>query len=287
MKRLAVALVAAITLALGATSSHAGSATWNLDPTSGDWNTAANWIPNTVPGIADTATFAVSNQTNVSVSTYYLVGGVVFSPGANSYEITSLPGQAVGFETSGISNQSGVIQNFVAATDSTGQSGRFDVRKTSTTGDSALVVFTAEAPTVIGGSPGFVSGTLTLSGTNVVTIGTGSGAGTFLEPGVGASKPTTLTIQADGTYTYKLNTKKAKADQVIANGVTIESGAQFNFAKVANKKLAAGTVFAVLSNIAATPIAGTFANLPDGSTFSAGRNNFQVNYSGGDGNDLT
>ena len=36
--------------------------------------------------------------------------------------------------------------------------------------------------------------------------------------------PTTLTIQqgltfnADGTYTYKLNTKKAKADQVIAQG---------------------------------------------------------------------
>ena len=30
-----------------------------------------------------------------------------------------------------------------------------------------------------------------------------------------------------------------------------------------------------------------FANLPDGSTFTAAHNNFQVSYSGGDANDLT
>lgn len=37
-------------------------------------------------------------------------------------------------------------------------------------------------------------------------------------------------LQTDSTYIYKLNTKKAKADQVVANGVTIESGALFNLA---------------------------------------------------------
>jgi len=41
----------------------------------------------------------------------------------------------------------------------------------------------------------------------------------------------------DGSYSYKLNTKKAKGDQVIANGVTIENGAQFDFMTVQNKKL--------------------------------------------------
>jgi hypothetical protein len=37
----------------------------------------------------------------------------------------------------------------------------------------------------------------------------------------------------------------------------------------------------------AFPIIGTFANLPDGSIFAFGRNNYQASYCGGDGNDLT
>ena len=31
------------------TVAHADSATWDLNPTSGDWNTAANWMPMAVP----------------------------------------------------------------------------------------------------------------------------------------------------------------------------------------------------------------------------------------------
>ncbi len=50
-----------------ASTAFAGSATWNLNPTSGDWNTAANWTPATVPnGPADTATFDISNTTGMS-----------------------------------------------------------------------------------------------------------------------------------------------------------------------------------------------------------------------------
>ena len=126
-----------------------------------------------------------------------------------------------------------------------------------------------------------------------VTVGTGSGAGAVLAPSVGSNQPArltlkkTLTFKADSYYTYKLNTNNARADQVIAKGVTIESGAQFDFQAVANKRLTSGTVFTAISNTSANPISGTFANLPDGSTFTAGRNNFQVSYSGGDGNDLT
>ena len=97
----------------------------------------------------------------------------------------------------------------------------------------------------------------------------------------------TITFEADGTYNYLLNTKKAKGNTVIANGVTIDSGAQFSFNQVGNQKLAAGIVFTAISNTSSTPISATFANLPDNSTFTSGRNNFQVNYSGGDGNDLT
>ena len=126
-----------------------------------------------------------------------------------------------------------------------------------------------------------------------VTVGTGTGAGAVLAPSSGLNQPArltlkkTLTFKADSYYTYKLNTNNARADQVIAKGVTIESGAQFDFQAVANKRLTSGTVFTAISNTSANPISGTFANLPDGSTFTAGRNNFQVSYSGGDGNDLT
>jgi autotransporter-associated beta strand protein len=48
-----------------------------------------------------------------------------------------------------------------------------------------------------------------------------------------------------------------------------------------------GTVITVISNTSATPISGTFSNLPDGSTINVGGRNCQVSYSGGDGNDLT
>jgi hypothetical protein len=64
---------------------------------------------------------------------------------------------------------------------------------------------------------------------------------------------------------------------------TIDSGAQFNFVAAANKTLTPGKVFVIISNTAATPINGTFANLPDGSTFTVGPNTFQVIYSSGDG----
>jgi autotransporter-associated beta strand protein len=148
---------------------------------------------------------------------------------------------------------------------------------------------TGTGPVAVDG--GTLGGMGIIAGT--VTVGTGGGSGAFLEPSVGASRPTTLTIQsaltlkADGTYTWQLNTKKARADQVLANGVTIESGAQFNLRPIANKRLTAGTVLTAISNTSATPIAGTFANLPDGSVFTVGRNNYQISYSGGDGNDLT
>src|SRR5712691_8644028 len=47
----------------------AGSATWNLNPATGDWNTAPNWTPATVPnGASDIATFAISNQAAISLS---------------------------------------------------------------------------------------------------------------------------------------------------------------------------------------------------------------------------
>ncbi len=42
-----------------------------------------------------------------------------------------------------------------------------------------------------------------------------------------------------------------------------------------------------VNNAAAGRIAGTFNNLPDGSTLIVGSNTYKANYEGGTGNDLT
>jgi hypothetical protein len=46
-------------------------------------------------------------------------------------------------------------------------------------------------------------------------------------------------------------------------------------------------VLTVIKNTAATPIAGTFSNLPDGGIVTVNGNNLQASCSGGNGNDLT
>ena len=61
---------------------RAGSATWNFNPTSSDWNTAANWTPDTVPnGPTDIATLATSNTTDISISQRTDLDSLVFSRG--------------------------------------------------------------------------------------------------------------------------------------------------------------------------------------------------------------
>jgi len=137
---------------------------------------------------------------------------------------------------------------------------------------------------------GRLGGRGTISG--AVTLGTGSGPGAVLSPGKRSVKPGTLTIQgaltfnSDSTYYFGLKTNSVTADDVVANGVTI-SGAFFSFADFGGNVLPVGTVLTVIDNTAGTPIAGTFNNLADGSTFTVGPNTFQANYESGDGNDLT
>jgi len=126
-----------------------------------------------------------------------------------------------------------------------------------------------------------------------VTVGSGSGAGAALAPGRRGSKTDTLTtlsaltFQLDSTYKFELKSSTATAEKVVANGVTINGGSLFSFTDLGSAMLPTGTVFTVIDNTAATSIAGTFANLADGSTFTIGSNTFQASYEGGDGNDLT
>jgi autotransporter-associated beta strand protein len=141
------------------------------------------------------------------------------------------------------------------------------------------------------------AGTLGGKGTvaGATTVGSGSGPGAFLAPALGTNKPATLTIQSaltlnsDATYTCTLKAKKNKArtDQVIANGVTINSGAIIALSGQTQGQLRRGLTLTLISNTSANPISGAFSNLAEGAIVTINGNNFQASYSGGDGNDLT
>jgi autotransporter-associated beta strand protein len=126
-----------------------------------------------------------------------------------------------------------------------------------------------------------------------VTIGTGAGSGAVLSPGASANVIgvftllDTLTFRSDGSCEIQLDSTTVTADRVIAQGVTIESGAEITVTDLGSSTLPVGTSFILIDNSATTAIAGAFTNLPDGGTLTVGSNTFAADYQGGDGNDLT
>ena len=96
----------------------AGSATWNSDPASSDWNTPANWTPATVPERdTDTATFGPSHITNISNSDKLGIAGIEFLPQANPYTITWITQRTVTFVGNGVTNNSLFTQSFIVGND--------------------------------------------------------------------------------------------------------------------------------------------------------------------------
>jgi hypothetical protein len=81
-----------------------------------------------------------------------------------------------------------------------------------------------------------------------------------------------LIFESDATYEVDLNSLYVIADEVIANGVTIENDALFSLLDAGQRVIMPGTVFTIIDNTASSPIAGTFANLADGSTITVGVN---------------
>jgi len=554
-------IILLVSFALMVQDGVAGSATWNLNPASGDWNTAANWTPATIPnGSSDTASFAASNASDVSLSANTEVSGIVFDSGASAFTITPNPGTTLDITGTGITNNSGAIQNVVTTVDTNlnhvflqfwnnttagssitytnkaapantyggstwflGNSnagsatfineggampadfivggvlafednssaadaivmnyggtvenanggevdfGAVSFASTATAANALITNYPATARGAqggfasiypgttaadatfinngasvdgagggvtafygpgnaanctlianagsnggrggeiwfwadsIGGTPRvqvfgnafldtsnsnvgigsiegdgdvFVgrafplavgtnnfdtvfsgrirdnsfsggggpvkkvgSGTLTLTGASTyiggmtvaqgrlevsnrrgsgtgsgpvrvrggklggrgiiagpVTVGTATGPQAFLSPGRNPTRnattatltiQSTLTFDAKGVYFCCFNSDTSSADAVVANGVKIGDGAEFHIDDSGSTALATGTVFTIINNTAATPIAGSFGDLPDGGIAGGGSNTFQANYEGGDGNDLT
>jgi len=137
-------LILVVVAVLSATKSYAGSATWQLSPTSGDWNTAVNWMPPTVPnGPADTATFSVSNVTDISLSAKTTLDGIVYEPGASAFTINVSAPRKLTFTGAGITNNSGIVQNFATNVENMNSSGVISFTNSATAGN--MTVFTNNA----------------------------------------------------------------------------------------------------------------------------------------------
>ena len=141
MKTLILAAIRCSLIFLLPTVTYAISAQWDLDPISGDWNTAANWTPNGIPnGPADVASFSLSHTTDVSISANTEVNSIIFTPAATSpYSITANPGLTLTISGAGITNNSGTTQTLATADDASGNFGTIAFSKSATAGSNVSI----------------------------------------------------------------------------------------------------------------------------------------------------
>ena len=139
MKTLILAAIRFSLILIVPTATYAISAEWDLDPISGDWNTADNWTPNGVPnGPADIATFGLSNTTDVSISANTEVNSIIFTSAATPNTITVGDGFTLTISGLGIVNNSGLFDHVFL----TGSSGQIRFTNSSTAGGGYLVACT-------------------------------------------------------------------------------------------------------------------------------------------------
>jgi autotransporter-associated beta strand protein len=161
-------ILAVVISVLAPIVAHAGSATWDLNPGSGDWNTAANWTPMTVPNAStDTAIFDLSHRSNISISANTQVNSIVFDSGATSpFTITASPGFTLTLSGTGITNNSGTTQNFATAVNGAGSVGLILFKNTATAGSETSFTNNGSAGFfVVGGQTQFFDSATASNGT--------------------------------------------------------------------------------------------------------------------------
>ena len=180
MKTLGISLLCAFFNLVVMTPLLAGSATWKKNPSSGDWNTAINWTAGGPPnGPADTATFAFSNTTDVSLSANTVVNGIVFNAGESVFTITAGPTLTLNVSGAGIANNSGNTQSLVTRSDINGtQHGTIQFTNGATAGNGVSITDSGpEASDSPGGITQFFDSSTAGSAEIFNTIGSGGGFG--------------------------------------------------------------------------------------------------------------
>ena len=191
----ALAIITAAFLAFG-TATFAGSALWDSAPTTTDWNTATNWTPETVPnGPSDIATFDVSNTTAISVSVDQTeVDGIVFNAVASPYTITANTGVQFIMSGSGITNNSGTTQTFVAGAATISSSGIIRFRDSASAG--SLTAFITEGATNAFKRGGLITIAFSASAGDGMFVNSGGAGGGFGETAFSGDA-----TAANGTFT--------------------------------------------------------------------------------------
>src|SRR5215469_10527142 len=168
-----------------ATSAQAQDATWNATPSSGDFNTAANWTPPTVP--TGTAFFGASNTTAITFQPFITtsIGTLQFNPGAPAYTFSTFPAffTSISITGTGIANGSSNAPTFIV----NNQANIF-FRNTSSAGDAIIITtnggLTAFVDSATGGNARFITTAggafdITSLSSGGMTAGSIEGAGTF------------------------------------------------------------------------------------------------------------
>jgi autotransporter-associated beta strand protein len=215
-------LLPALVLMFSLQTVRAGSATWNLNPTSGAWNTATNWTPNTVPnGPADIATFGVSNTTSVSLSGSIQVDSIVFNAGASAFTF-SCPLGFFSFSGSGVTNNSQTAQNFVATSSVAFAAGQFDFDNSATAGNATFTHRCEAGPC----GQSIFSGTSTAGDATFVNQPGASGGG-FMTFGTSSTAGNSTLITNGGSdsaqgagFVQFLTESSAGTSTMITNGAT-------------------------------------------------------------------
>lgn len=152
-----------------------------------------------------------------------------------------------------------------------------------TISNKETVVLNGERGQVYVNNGGVLKGTGKADG---IVINTGGTLAPGLSPGcITSSSGLTIT----GTYQVEIAgaTACTEYDQTVVTGTVDVTGGTLQVLPFLNSyKPADNTAFMIISNDAADAVVGTFAGLADGATFAVAGYTMQINYNGGDGNDV-
>lgn len=151
------------------------------------------------------------------------------------------------------------------------------------------------------------SGTLALNGANTYTgittvqdgtlRGTGSVAGDVeVQSGAVLAAGNSIgTFTADGSasflsgsaFQFELNSTSGIFDQLVANGLSLDSNVDFSVADLGSGAWSGPSSFVVINNTSGSAVTGLFNGLNEGDSVAIGANTFKISYVGGSGNDVT